>query len=123
MHAATFVDMSLQPCPKSPNCVSTQADPDDSGHYMKPHPHSSDIAAALDAIEAAIASAGGEVTGRDDASIDAVFTSGLFRFKDDVRFEVDSELIHFRSASRTGHSDVGANRKRMESLVGSLTAL
>jgi uncharacterized protein (DUF1499 family) len=42
--------------------------------------------------------------------------SRVFRFVDDVEFLVDekSQLIHFRSASRVGYSDFGANRARME---------
>ena len=43
-------------------------------------------------------------------------TSWLFRFKDDVEFKIDlkNQQSHFRSASRLGISDFGANRKRME---------
>lgn len=114
--------MSLKPCPSSPNCVSSQADPDDAEHFMNPVPFSIQPSAVLEAAVNAVTSAGGEVTATDAASLDAVFASGLFRFKDDVRFEVDEQarLLHFRSASRTGHSDLGVNRKRMESLLAAL---
>ena len=39
-------------------------------------------------------------------------------FVDDVEFFVDAQqkVIHFRSASRVGYSDLGANRKRMETI-------
>jgi uncharacterized protein (DUF1499 family) len=42
--------------------------------------------------------------------------SFLFRFVDDVEFMLDADngLIHVRSASRTGHSDFGVNRRRVE---------
>jgi uncharacterized protein (DUF1499 family) len=45
-------------------------------------------------------------------------TSLIFRFVDDVEFFVDREakVIHFRSASRVGHSDLGVNRARMENI-------
>ncbi len=54
------------------------------------------------------------------------FTSFLLRFVDDVEFLFDDETktIHFRSASRTGYGDLGANRRRMEeirSLIGGKT--
>ena len=41
-----------------------------------------------------------------------------FRFVDDVEFLIDPEqkLIQFRSASRVGYSDLGVNRRRMETL-------
>ncbi len=46
------------------------------------------------------------------------FRSAFFRFVDDVEFLVDSEtqIIHFRSASRVGDSDFGVNRDRMEQI-------
>ena len=49
----------------------------------------------------------------------AVFTSPLMRFKDDVEVYIDesSNLVHFRSASRVGYSDLGVNRKRYEAFA------
>ena len=45
------------------------------------------------------------------------FTSKIFRFIDDVEFYFDKPgVIHFRSASRIGHSDMGVNRDRMEEI-------
>jgi uncharacterized protein (DUF1499 family) len=45
------------------------------------------------------------------------FTSKIFRFVDDVEFYFDeSVMIHFRSASRIGHSDMGVNRDRMNEI-------
>jgi len=44
--------------------------------------------------------------------------SFLFRFVDDVEFTLDADnrVIHVRSASRTGYSDFGVNRRRVERL-------
>jgi uncharacterized protein (DUF1499 family) len=44
------------------------------------------------------------------------FRTPILRFIDDVEFELDEKklLIHFKSASRIGYSDLGANRKRMD---------
>ncbi len=52
----------------------------------------------------------------EGAYVHAEFRSKLFGFVDDVEFQIDESagLIHFRSASRLGHSDLGVNRKRME---------
>ena len=45
------------------------------------------------------------------------FTSNIFRFVDDVEFYFNEPgIIHFRSASRIGHSDMGVNRYRMEEI-------
>jgi uncharacterized protein (DUF1499 family) len=43
-------------------------------------------------------------------------------FVDDVEFlaEPAAGLVHVRSASRLGHSDLGVNRKRIEDLRGLL---
>jgi len=40
----------------------------------------------------------------------------LFGFVDDLEIRIDAEVsvIHLRSASRVGKSDLGANRKRVE---------
>ena len=50
--------------------------------------------------------------------IHATFKSGLFRFVDDVEFSFDDQrkVIDVRSASRTGYSDLGVNRKRVEEI-------
>ena len=45
------------------------------------------------------------------------FTSLIFRFVDDVEFYFNEpRIIHFRSASRVGHSDLGVNRNRIEEI-------
>jgi uncharacterized protein (DUF1499 family) len=49
--------------------------------------------------------------------IHATYTSRIFGFVDDVEFYMPSDqIIHFRSASRSGYFDFGVNRKRMEML-------
>ena len=50
-----------------------------------------------------------------DQFIHVEFTSNIFRFIDDVEFYLTEQgVIHFRSASRIGHSDLGVNRRRVE---------
>jgi len=46
------------------------------------------------------------------------FRSRVFGFVDDVEFLFDAtaRLIHVRSASRVGHSDLGVNRARVEKI-------
>ena len=117
--------MSLDPCPESPNCVCSQADPSDAEHHMAPIDYHGTPAQALDSIAEVISAASGaKVSNRTDDRVDAVFVTRIFRFKDDVSFLVDStdNKIHFRSASRVGHSDLGANRKRMNALIPKIKA-
>lgn len=116
--------MSLVPCPDSPNCVSTLADPTNKVHYIEAVAISTDAASVIGAVEHAVTNAGGKVTQKSSDRLEAIFTSRIFRFKDDVTFFVDTDdqLLHYRSASRKGHSDLGVNRKRMTALVQAITA-
>ena len=49
----------------------------------------------------------------------ATYHSGVFGFVDDLEVRIDeaTKQIHIRSASRVGYSDMGANMKRVRSLV------
>jgi uncharacterized protein (DUF1499 family) len=55
----------------------------------------------------------------EDHYLHVEFRSRLFGFVDDVEFAFDDDMaaIHFRSASRTGYSDLGVNRKRMNNIA------
>ena len=107
----------LTPCPASPNCVSSQtADP---GHKMAAMPYTGTEQAAMERLAAILAAMPRvQIVERREHYLHAVFVSKVFRFKDDVEFVTDdaAKVIHFRSASRLGYSDFGANRKRMEDI-------
>lgn len=109
----------LSPCPQSPNCVSTQAD--DDAHRIDPLKYSGTKEQAKQRLVQVITSMPrARITTDEGDYIHAEFTSFLFRFVDDVEFFFDDSagLIHFRSASRVGYSDLGVNRKRMEEIRG-----
>ncbi len=111
------VNGHLAACPNSPNCVSTLAD--DWEHHLEPLAFNG---AAHDALETLKTIVGKlprtKVVTESDNYLHVEFTSALFRFVDDVEFLVDTEnrQVHFRSASRVGHGDLGANRRRMEAI-------
>jgi uncharacterized protein (DUF1499 family) len=48
--------------------------------------------------------------------VHAVYYTPFLKFADDVEFRLDPEgkVIHARSESRIGHSDLGTNRARIE---------
>jgi uncharacterized protein (DUF1499 family) len=107
----------LPPCPSTPNCVSTQATK--RLHAIAPISYRGSAAAALERIVSIVASMPrATIVQRTPTSLRAEFRSRLFGFVDDVMFELDDakKLIHFRSASRVGRSDLGVNRKRMETI-------
>lgn len=114
-------DGKLAACPESPNCVSTQAV--DELHQMSPILVSDQISPAddngviqicrdvlLDFPRMKI------IEEEDKTYLRAECRSLIFRFVDDVEvfFDKENKRIHFRSASRTGYSDMGVNKKRME---------
>lgn len=100
------------------------ADPDNTVHYIKPVAVDAPAEQVIAAVEQAVIAAGAEVVQKSDDRLEALFVTKIFRFKDDVTFFVDTDakLLHFRSASRVGHSDLGANRKRMTALIPSIEA-
>lgn len=107
----------LVPCPSSPNCVSTKAQ--DEGHAIAPMRYHKSRLEAKEALKEAIRSLPrAKLVEEDESYLHYEFTSLLLRFVDDVEFLFDDEAktIHFRSASRTGHSDFGVNRRRMENI-------
>ena len=59
---------------------------------------------------------GGNVQVESGNYLAAIFTSVIFKFVDDLEIRIDStpEVIHIRSASRVGYSDMDVNKKRME---------
>ena len=107
----------LSPCPDSPNCVSSQS-PDPS-HFVEPLSYTDSqtdaTARLLKLIESMPRT---QIISNTGNYLHAEFTSLIFRFVDDVEFLFDKEknLIHVRSASRVGYSDLGMNRKRIEAL-------
>ena len=107
----------LAPCPASPNCVSSLAD--DEMHRVAPLPFSGTAAAAIDRLAGTVRSLprASVITATDDY-LHAEFRSAVFRFVDDVEFLADESagVIHVRSASRVGTSDLGVNRRRVESI-------
>jgi uncharacterized protein (DUF1499 family) len=52
----------------------------------------------------------------------AVCRSRLFGWADDLELRIDTEagVVHVRSASRVGYSDLGVNRRRVERLRAAL---
>ena len=112
-------DGRLAPPKRSPNCVSSQADPADAEHTIAPIAFKGDTRAAIAAVRKAVESMPGSTIVREDgAYLYAEYRTKLMRFVDDVEFLHDEKagLIHVRSASRLGRRDFGVNRARVEAL-------
>jgi uncharacterized protein (DUF1499 family) len=106
---------SLPPCPDSPNCVSSQAT--NEARQVDPIAFTLPPQQALARLKQVLASMPRtRIVKEEGGYLHAEVRSFLFRFVDDLEFLLDTEnsLIHMRSASRTGHSDFGVNRRRVE---------
>lgn len=105
----------LRPCPNSPNCVCSESS---SGASHSVEPFAVTKPDPIDRIKSAVIADGGRIVDETETYLATVYVSTFFGFSDDVEFrhDPDSNLVHVRSASRTGRSDLGANRKRIEKL-------
>jgi uncharacterized protein (DUF1499 family) len=107
----------LLPCPETPNCVSSEA-----GEGVKSAIEPLLITSASESAWAdarqAVSNIGGNIVEETPGYLRATVPSTFFRFIDDLelRLDADAGVIHIRSASRVGHSDMGANRKRIDRL-------
>ena len=125
--SATFPKLGIMndeliSCPSKPNCVSSQAT--DTEHYIQPihftgtpQDAQNRLLQILNALERT------KIIAVQENYIRVEFTSKIFQFIDDVEFyfpatNTEHIIIHFRSASRIGYSDLGANQKRIEQIRG-----
>jgi uncharacterized protein (DUF1499 family) len=119
-----LVDGRLRSCPATPNCVCSEPGGGSDAQRIDPLPVGDDAAAAWAALQRAITDAGGRphVTGRRHLA--ATFRTPLFGFVDDLEARLDPEagVIHLRSASRVGRSDLGANRARVVRIAAAYVA-
>jgi len=115
-------DGRLAPCKRTPNCVSSQADPADREHYIAPvafRGSMADLRRAVESMERAT------VIKAERNYLHAEFRTRLLRYVDDVELCYDERqgVVHVRSASRLGRRDFGVNRKRVEALRGAIAGL
>ena len=107
----------LKTCPESPNCVSSQSE--DKAHYIAPISYTGSVDKARNTLLSVIKKIKRTniILVKEDY-IYTEFKSAIFRFVDDVEFYFpkNEKIIHVRSASRIGYSDMGVNRKRIENI-------
>jgi len=102
----------IQPCPNTPNCVSSRAE--DELHHVEPLPILESGPASWQRLKQVIRAAGGELVADDGRYLHAVFESRWLRFRDDFEAVLAEDRIDLRSASRAGRSDFEVNRNRVE---------
>ncbi len=114
-------DGRLTPCKASPNCVTSY---DRDGYSaIAPLKIDGDVAAVMAKLKAALGTLPRiETVDANGGYLYVTQRSKLMGYVDDVEFLYDpgAGVVHVRSASRLGHSDLGANRDRIERLRAAL---
>ncbi|MCZ6663868.1 MAG: DUF1499 domain-containing protein [Gammaproteobacteria bacterium] len=123
--AAGLTEGRLAACPTSPNCVCSEPQAaDDRKHSIEPiRLETGGNAMEWAAVVVVVREMGGRIETDSGNYLHAIFVSRIFRFVDDLELRADGESLQVRSASRVGYSDLGANRKRVESLRSGLRNL
>lgn len=104
----------LPECPGTPNCI------------IQSIPFSCSVSSLFETARESIRRLKPLQTSHDSQSlqIKAVFRIPVFGFKDDVGIAVESDgsgsILHIRSASRVGRSDLGVNRRRMKRILAEI---
>jgi uncharacterized protein (DUF1499 family) len=109
-------DGKLAVCPGSPNCVNSQSQ--DAQSQIEPLRAMAiaDLKKIIESMERVT------IIQETDNYLYAEFKSKLMGYVDDVEFYLDpgENVIHVRSASRLGKSDLGVNRMRIEEIRAKL---
>jgi uncharacterized protein (DUF1499 family) len=108
----------LNPCPNSPNCVSSMY-PEDVRHYKPAWSYTVSRSEALSILKGILKQhKHTAIVCETNSYLHLTFTTPFFRFIDDVEFYLPESdgVIHFRSASRVGYYDLGANARRLRKL-------
>ena len=102
----------LKPCGPKPNCVCSFSDPSTNQYVMPLQMKDNPIPRVMDVLK----QQGLKIIEAQPNYIWATETSKIFKFVDDIEFYYTNGVLHVRSASRVGYSDLGANKRRVEKL-------
>ena len=117
-----LIDGRLQACSDKPNCVCSEDYPN--RNYQPIEIGGRDAIATWEMLKNIIINTGGDIGQEEAGYLWATYTTPLMRFIDDVELRLDEQhkVIHIRSASRVGSSDLGANKQRVDNIVNKLKA-
>ncbi len=111
-------DGKLADCPDSPNCVCSQSSAPGAKIASLPMVSIDLLKKVINSMEGTI------IVAESSGYLYIEFKTKLMGFVDDVEFYLDrsQNVIHVRSASRLGKSDLGVNRQRVEAIRAKLQA-
>jgi uncharacterized protein (DUF1499 family) len=118
-----LLEGQLKACGTKPNCVSSFSDKN-SKSFIEPI-KVNNIEVVWDNLNILLPEQGFNIVSANKNYIHATQKTALLGFVDDVEFLLDESqgLIHMRSASRVGYSDLGTNRKRLNKITEALSKL
>jgi len=111
------VDGQLKTLGSKPNGVSTQVEGEKSVEVI---PFVNDLETSKKILKEAYENYGdSKLIKETNDYLYVVFTTGKMKYNDDVEFYFDeaNQVIHVRSESRIGYSDMGLNRERYDAIV------
>lgn len=114
-----MVGKQFQICPQKPNCVSTMANPKDDVHFMAPLAYTGSREEAQAQLEKVLQALPRQKLIKKQTDYwHYEFRSALMQFIDNVEFYFPEreKVIHMRSASELGYSDLQVNRKRLTAI-------
>ncbi len=108
----------LTVCPGTPNCVNSQSTDAQSKIAPLPMMAIADLKEIIESMERTT------IIEETNDYLYAEFKTPLMGYVDDVEFYLDKSenVVHVRSASRLGKSDLGLNRKRVEEIRSKIEA-
>lgn len=118
--APGLLNGKLSPTGARPNCVTSEgAHPRQPGQAIEPLRLTGTPEEARERLLRVLAAMPGvEITVKEPLYVAATCRSRLFGFVDDLELRLDpaAGVVHVRSASREGYSDMKTNRKRVEEI-------
>jgi uncharacterized protein (DUF1499 family) len=114
---AKLIEGKLRPCPDSPNCVCSEHSR--TAHFVEPLEFSDDTEEAWARLIDIVKQQPRTTVIIETADyIEVRVKTRFFRFQDVLEFRLAraANQIHVRSASKVGYSDLGTNRRRIETL-------
>lgn len=110
--------IALRPCEDRPNCQTSFKRSIDDSRYLDPIKYLYEKERAKEnVIKIVTGMAGMKIVKNESDYLHVLVTSSFFNFVDDLEFYFgDDKVIHFRSKSQKGYWDMGANKKRIETI-------
>lgn len=112
--------LRLKDCPSSPNCVCSSDSDESKSITPIPVPDGTDPSDYFLNFSKYLEDASGfsEFLTKEGNYFHALFKTPIMRFPDDFEalLDPDNRVIHIKSSSRVGVSDLGKNKKRAEAI-------